>query len=303
LTLAASFSQAFRINDAGQIVGKSRTEDGPLHATLWEDGNLTGIGTVDGAIESFATDVNRHGVVVGSSVFGADSVAFRWTQQDGFTSYSPGPGRLANAGFNGINSDGLMVGTTFVLLEPFRAAFARPEDTTLTDLSPPGRNLGMALAVNDAGTIVGYQGVDSASPQATIFHADGTLQPLGTLGLEESWAQDVNENGTIVGRAFSFSEGGLIPKAFVVDDAGMFDLLELAVNPQGWELIEAAAINDRGCIAGNGVLDGSVRAFVAIPVPEPTTCALVLWGMLGSVFVRRAVAFRVPDRWPRPYKP
>jgi probable HAF family extracellular repeat protein len=125
--------------------------------------------------------------------------------------------------------------------------------------------------------MVGYQSVDFGSPQATVFREDGTLESLGTLGLEESWAQDVNQDGVIVGRAFSFDLGGvLIPKAFVYDDGEMLDLLDVIDNGNEWTLIEAAGINDLGVIVGSGILNGEVRGFIATPVPEPNSILVAL---------------------------
>jgi probable HAF family extracellular repeat protein len=144
----------------------------------------------------------------------------------------------------------------------------------------------MALAVNDAGTIVGYQGEAPNFPQAAIFVGDGTYSVLGNLGLEESWAEDINEPGVIVGRAFGIVGGDLIQKAFVYEDGQMRDLLSLVPGDSGWEeLFEAAAINDTGTIVGTGIFRGEVRAYIATPVPEPSGLALLALFVLSHVRV------------------
>jgi probable HAF family extracellular repeat protein len=292
LSAERTFSESYRINDAGQIVGKSRTDAGAMHAVYWDSSGIVDLGTLTGEGDSFALDINEQGTIVGSSDGEVGRSAFSWTPGGGFVDYgnTVPPFRLAGAGLHGINNRGLMVGTTYILGSPFHAAFARAGDTGLTELSPPGRNsYGMALAVNDAGVIVGFQNGDVGDPQAAIFQQDGSFELLGALGLDESSAQDVNQSGTIVGRAFSFGPGGvLIPKAFVYDDGEMLDLLELAVNPEGWTLVEAAAINDSGVIVGNGVLDGNALAFIAVPVPEPAAMTLCAVGILLAVFVFRS---------------
>ncbi len=292
----ASYSQAYRLNEAGQIVGKVRSENGDFHAALWENGSLTDLGTLHGSGSSFAMDINDQGVVAGFSDGDLGGHAITWSREQGFRDYgnTDPPHRLAMAGFNGINNNGLMVGTSYFLLSPFRAAFARQGDKSLSDLSPAGRQtLGMALAVNDAGTIVGYHGADGAAPQAAIFQESGRIDLLGTLGLEESWAQDVNQLGTIVGRAFSFGVGGqLIPKAFAYEEGTMYDLLERSNNAESWTLIEASGVNDRGVIVGSGLWDGKPRAFMAVPVPEPSTGLLLASGALGFVAWRRQAARR-----------
>jgi probable HAF family extracellular repeat protein len=293
LSVDAPFSQAYRINDAGQIVGKAGVSDGSVHATLWENLEVTDLGTISGHGDSFAADINEHGVVAGSSAAEIGSYAFTWTRDGGFVGFpgSDPPHRLAVAGFNGINDHGLMVGTSYFLLSPFHAAYARQGDTAVTELSPPGReSLGMAMAVNNAGTIVGYQNGPEGPIEAAIFQEDGSFDLLGTLGLEESLALDVNQFDVIVGRAYAFGVGGqLIPKAFVYEDRQMRDLLTLAGNSNGWTLIGATSINDAGIIVGNGLLDGKPRAFIATPVPEPTAIGLALFCtvLAGSLRIPR----------------
>lgn len=164
-------------------------------AFVTHDFQVIDIGTLTGTGDSFATDINDFGVVAGSSTGEVGQNAVTWTQDGGFVDYgnTNPPFRLAVAGFNGINNHGPMVGASYIILEPYRAAFAREGQEGLTDLSPLGRfSVGMAPAVNDSGTIVGYQSGDDGAIQATIFHEDGSFERLGTLGLEESWALDVN---------------------------------------------------------------------------------------------------------------
>jgi probable HAF family extracellular repeat protein len=287
LSLQTPYGEAYRINDAGQIAGKAATEEGPSHAVYWDREGIIDIGTLPGGTSSFAMDINATGVVAGSSEAEIGQSAFTWTRAGGLVDYgnTDPPFRLAVAGFNGINNNGLLVGTIYILLSPYHAALAREGQRGVTDISPPGRlSVGMALAVNDAGTIVGYQNGDTGNPQAAIFHGDGTFDVLGTVGMEESWAEDVNESGVIVGRAFGIVEQQLVQKAFVYEGAQMRDLLTLVPPDSGWEeLFEAAAINDHGVIVGTGVFRGEIRGYVATPVPEPATLVLILsaLGIIG----------------------
>jgi probable HAF family extracellular repeat protein len=286
------FAEAYRINDAGQIAGKATTDEGRSHAVYWDHAGIVDIGTLPGGSISFAMDINAAGVVAGSSEAEIGQSAFTWTKAGGLVDYgnTDPPFRLAVAGFNGLNNNGVLVGTIYILLSPYHAALAREGQRGVIDISPPGRNsVGMALAVNDAGTIVGYQNGDSGGPQAAIFHGDRTFELLGTLGMEESWAQDINESGVIVGRAFGIVEQQLVQTAFVYENAQMRDLLTLVPQDSGWEeLFEAAAINDRGVIVGAGMYQGQIRAYVATPIPEPATAVLLISGfsMLGILHWR-----------------
>jgi probable HAF family extracellular repeat protein len=292
------FAEAYRINESGQIVGKATTDEGRSHAVYWDQAQITDIGTLPGGANSFAMDINASGVVAGSSEAQIGQSAFTWTQTGGFVDYgnTDPPFRLAVAGFNGINNNGLMVGTHYILLSPYHAALAREGQRGVVDISQPGRlSVGMALAVNDAGAIVGYQNGDVGNPQAAIFHGDGTFDLLGALGMEESWAEDVNEPGAIVGRAFGIVAGELSQKAFVYHDGQMSDLLTLLPPDSGWEqLFEAAAISDSGTIVGAGLYHGEIRGYMATPIPEPTGLIASAWAILamGVVCTLRSCALR-----------
>lgn len=281
LSQANPWGEAYRINDAGQIVGKGRTDANQSHALYWPSGPTvpTDIGTL-GGVHSFANDINEAGVVVGSAAAANNGTrAFRWTPGGGIVD----DGNLntassgAHAGWNGINSSGLAVGTAYQIFSPFKASKGLPGDRSPTVISPAGQfSTGMALAVNDAGVIVGYQNNVSGSPHAAIFDGNGGFQDLGAFGLSDSQAMDVNESGMIVGTAFGDDgTGNFLNKAFVYADGQMYDLSALLVDGTGWEMLfEAASINDVGQIVGAGIFMGEIRGFVASPVPEPAAAGL-----------------------------
>ena len=65
-TLGGEWSMAFAVNDRGQVVGKSMTKSGDIHAFLWQSGKMTDLGTLGGE-ESEAVAVNDRGQIVGSA--------------------------------------------------------------------------------------------------------------------------------------------------------------------------------------------------------------------------------------------
>jgi probable HAF family extracellular repeat protein len=295
LSTTMPFAEAYRINDAGQIAGKATLDSGLIHAAFWDSTGISDIGTLPGGELSFAQALNDRGVVVGSSEAAVGRRAFTWTKDGGMVDYGnlDPNSHIAVAGFNGINNQGLMVGTGYRFLSPYNAILAREGDRQPTNISPEGQfSTGMALAVNEAGTMVGYQNALQGSPEAAIFHGDGTYQPLGRMGLDETWAQDINESGVIVGRGFGSDENGLVQKAFVYEDGEMTELLRSLSDSSGWNvLFEAAAINDLGVIVGVGEYQGEVRGFVATPVPEPY--ALGLPSLAALLLTRRVLRRRV----------
>jgi len=66
-TLGGSSSQAYGINDTGQVVGKADTTNGFSHAFLWVQGTMNDLGTVDGYSYSSAYKINNVGQVIGSA--------------------------------------------------------------------------------------------------------------------------------------------------------------------------------------------------------------------------------------------
>ena len=64
-TLGGTLSEAYGINDNGQVVGWSLTSNGSGRAFLDSNGTMTDLGTVDG-IASTATAVNANGQIAGN---------------------------------------------------------------------------------------------------------------------------------------------------------------------------------------------------------------------------------------------
>jgi probable HAF family extracellular repeat protein len=293
LSATNPISEAYRINNHGQIVGKARSDANANHAVLWDTTGAHDIGTLPGGAFSFAQDINDNGVIAGSSGAAHGQHAFTWTTGGGMVdngSQNPNSNQ-ALAGWNAINNNGLLAGTSYILLSPFKASMGHLGDTMPTQISPPGQfSNGMALAVNDAGTIVGWQSAPSGgSPHAAIFDGHGGFQNLGSFGLSDSWAEDINESGVIVGRAFGDDgTGTFVNKAYVHQDGQMTDLMSVLTNGTGWtELFSASAISDNGVIVGAGVYNGEIRGFVLNAVPEPATASLLTCAIAGIATMGR----------------
>ena len=313
----ASFSVAYGINNAGQVVGEVEFSDPfqPIQrATRWDGGTATDLGTLGGA-RAFAYDINNAGQVVGWSLTSGDAAthATRW---DGGTATDLGTflgGALGTSVAYGINDAGQVVGySTYGSGGPHAT---RWDGGTLTDLGfgsassatginnagqitgynlPPSflwdggtlTNLGTlggetteARGINDAGQVVGYSEI-SGHIQGAFLWDGGTMTNLGTLGLGGgtfSNANAINNAGQVVG----YSEGGQILHAFLWSGNSIIDLNSLVDSSgAGWTLENANDINDVGQIVGvarNSL--GQQRAFLLTPTsPVPEPSTWLLFG-------------------------
>jgi probable HAF family extracellular repeat protein len=91
------------------------------------------------------------------------------------------------------------------------------------------------------------------------------MTDLGTLVGAVSWAYDVNDNGQVVGWAYTTSNA---EHAFLYSGSMMIDLNTLIDLLSGWALQEAYDINDAGQIVGYGSIGNQTHAFLLTPVPQ-----------------------------------
>ena len=173
--LPGTYTVANSINDIGQVVGSARFPGSNNHAALWSNDTITDLGTLGGTM-STANSINNVGQIVGSA----------WLPGD--------------------------VGTRATLWS----------NGTITDLGTLGGNYSAAWSINNIGQIVG--GSYTASNINHAFLYDGTSlidlnSYLDASLVESGWvlnfANDINDNGSIVGQA-SNSLQGISSQAFVL---------------------------------------------------------------------------------------
>ena len=72
-TFGADESQAFDINDRGQVVGRTEAGGSAIHAFFWDAGTSTDVG------QGQAFGINKRGHVVGVAIIGSgEAHAVRW---------------------------------------------------------------------------------------------------------------------------------------------------------------------------------------------------------------------------------
>ena len=184
---------AHAINDSGQAVGGSGvcaafnpvwlTNLQPLHALLWESGQVVDLGNLGGTGHGdgiMALNINNNGQVIGSSDLPGDASfhAFVWTHETGMQDLGTLAGDVDSAAI-GINDFGQIVGVS--LDAGFNPRAFLRNDHQLLDLNtlvPGGSPLDLASAcsINTAGEIVGFAFDNSGNVHAYLAVPHHTSQ-------------------------------------------------------------------------------------------------------------------------------
>jgi probable HAF family extracellular repeat protein len=232
-TLGGTDSNAFEINNRGQIAGWSFTNSTVNPVTgipnldpfLWENGKLLDLGTLGGTV-ALSYALNNRGQVSGRSNMAGDLTChpFLWDQNRG-----------------------------------------------MQDLGTLGGDSGFATWLNDAGEVVGVanlpgvSGCDGAAPHHAFLWKKGLMTDLGTAdGDPCSYAVGINSKGQVVGSSTDCTN--YVHASLWEDGGPMVDLNSLIPSNSGVQLTLALYINDRGEIAAHGTLsNGDQHAFLLIP--------------------------------------
>jgi probable HAF family extracellular repeat protein len=262
-------SEGLAINSAGLVAGQSY--GGPPYRAFLHDGVMNDLGTLGGD-RSTAYGMNDAGVVVGRARNASNETrAFRYLEGSGMEDLGTLGGNFGKA-FD-VNSNGMIVGESNV--GPGSGGryfgFRYTDDdgmVSLGSLNDVGLN-STALAVNDAGTVVG-----ASAGYPVMWDKDGNISSLGGFG-EEAEATDINNVGQIVG--WEYNENDLY-NGFLYEDGVRYDLNTLlAGDDNGWSIEFVNGINDLGQIVGFGASpSGETHAFLLTPVPEPSSALLLL---------------------------
>ncbi len=259
------FSQAFSINNAGEIVGESSTDSG-LRAYRWTaHAGMRPLPLGREGIESEAFGINANGFVAGRLSTDAGSTAVRWGPRGTLRS-------LPSLGFGSfdvgyaVNRQGSVAGYSVGPLGLRAFVWTIRAGTVEIGDLPGGDGRSLAFGINDEGMVVGSS--DVQSPRRTTDHAfawtvNGGLQDIGTLRGPSadffSEARAVNNAGQVVG----ISDAPTGQRAFLWQAGrGMMDLGEL---PQGNGYSIAFAVNERGHAVGISDSARGLAAFVWSP--------------------------------------
>ncbi len=196
-TLGGKNSQAFGLNEGGQVVGTAQTVSGDKHAFVWNRGKMRDLGALPNGKYSAAYGINKAGDIVGVSAFDAlNNHAVLWRRGKIFDLgvLPNGSGSFARA----INDRGQIVG--FGRIEDDTHAFFY-ENGKMNDLGTLGKDPSNANSINSAGVIVGASAIKGGRRHACVWR-DGKPLDLNLLITPGIWtlreAYTVNASGQVV---------------------------------------------------------------------------------------------------------
>jgi probable HAF family extracellular repeat protein len=278
-TLGGADSAASGINDAGQVVGRSKTTAGVTHAFVWTSG---GTGGAAGnpqmkdlnptGLTSQATSINATGKIAGYVTVPA---AGQKTQDRAFL-YSNGtltqlPTPTGNFPYTyayALNDAGKVVGEAYTASSGSAHGFVY-DGATSTEIGDLGGGSSSPAAINNNDRIVGYSANTDGYDRAFIY-SGGVMSDLGTLGGGHySYANGINNNNQIVGASFT-DDADSVFHAFLTDGVGpMIDLnSKVTSKAADWVLSSAGSINDGGTIVGTGTRGGAKHGFMLVPLAD-----------------------------------
>lgn len=293
-------SFAWAVNNRGQVVGDATNGTADPYsyyyfqilgistgtqtrAFVWDEHDgMQDLGTLGGP-DAWAGLVNEQGQVAGISLTSftpnsnnGPSCAPNVPSQDPFL-WEKDAGMIDIGTFGGtcgapqaINGRGQVVGGSYLAgnlaFHPF--LWDKLGKPSLTDLGTFGGDNGLATWINDSGQIIGSADFPGDQIHHAVLWGGGTMTDLGTVGTDPcSRGLAINSGGQIVGGS---SDCQTFLHAYIWENGGpMIDLNTLVPPGSDLTLTEAIYINDRGEIAGDGVLsNGDTHAFLLIPCDE-----------------------------------
>lgn len=292
-TLGGRFSWGNGINNWGQVVGVSETENREFRGFLWNGREIKNLGSFDEDILSGAWSINDRGQAAGFTVSSDNRRHGVFWDRKGIHELETLGGSENDA--LGINVRGEIVGWASTPDEALHAVLWDSEG--VADLHPLQAVMSWAWSINRRAEVVGAILTPDNYLRAVLWSDEG-MQELGTLGGDESEAFGINDRGDIVGwcdlpgdvwhacvwdssgelidlgaldglysEAYSINERGQVVGVYYLDskrsqprpflwtqEQEMVDLNALAELPEGVTLVQALAINEFGWISATNSL-------------------------------------------------
>lgn len=266
----ATYSQAYGINDLGDIVGYAMQPTNDMAYLKPAGQPAIALFPADGSvIGSYAWGVNASRQVVGNFVT-ADNHHHAFSWKDGVVTQLPSlGGKFDYAG--AVNASGVIAGGSRRLSRRAHNHAVKWVNGALVDLGGLGyTDVGGdgTYAINDAGWVAGYCSVANFQIHGCLWH-DGVIDDLPPL-VAGSWGEvrAINNHKVAVGRA---GDPNSLDHAVIWKNGVVSDLNQQVALPAGVVLEVAQSINDKGRILAQGYdrLQDRERHFVLVPVATP----------------------------------
>lgn len=276
---------ASEVNNAGQVTGYAQQGSSAIFG--WVTGlNGQGLQRID--FQHQGVDINNAGTVVYQRAFGGVTI----TEGNGPQQLVGESNEVIFA--KAINNAGTVALTfTYGESQPqytggiwsestgVQPIFFQGAETTLFDINNAGLLLGQVS--NDPSQLMV---LDPVNGSFNFIDLPGGGRLADNLQFESFGLPRFNDAGQIVGQylldgtTFSFLASATTNEVINLS-------LEEDLIAAGWSNIVASDINNLGQISGTGTINGSTRAFLLTPVPEPETYAMMLAGLSMLGYARR----------------
>jgi len=281
-------SAAYGINDAGEVIGYSFTNEGTAHAFRWtQQYRMQDLGTLPGGTTSTANAINVNGAIIGSSDYqgsGGNTDAVMWTSGGSIEDL----GVLTAAAWAvalGNNNHNQVVGTSGFASGVFHA-FLWTKANGMKDLGTlPGGTGSYGGYINNLGQIIG--GSDSAKHlgvyHCALWDKNLKIHDLGTLKTDAACGLSaINDEGLAVGGTLT---AGTQHALFWSKSTGLLDLNTLIAKNSGWLLVGAISISQSGQIVGWGTRNSENHGFLLTPTNRELKWVPTLFGSRMTILL------------------
>ena len=261
-TFGGTMSEAWDINNVGQVAGGATLSTGVEHPFLWTPGATDGFASnpqmkdlnlIAGRTSGRALGLNNTGIVVGENSNSSSTISFIWRQATGIQTL--GITGSSTDGARKVNDAGLVCGYR----DNSQGRLAYAKDTvlgtqTLMNQLIPANGASDGWAINNLGQLIGDTDVPGPGGHHAFRWSQATgMVDLGTLQAGQfSWGMGTNELGVVVGEAI-IADPTTKTRGFMYTSAGGWVNLGAATNPangQPYKHSSARDINSCGTIVG-----------------------------------------------------